>query len=60
MEQKDKLATIYTPTFDKSGFKQHDIYALEDSWIINYQNSSTVHEGMELIQVGEKAEIHKI
>ena len=58
VQKGDKLASLYVPTFDETGFKKHDIFAQEDSWIINYQNSSTVHEGMELLQVGEKAEIH--
>jgi len=57
--QKDELlAIIYTPSNDKNGFQKIHIKALHDCWVINYQNSSTVHEGMELFQVGEDAELY--
>ena len=57
IKKGELLAKIYRPTFSCTAFNEENIFAKKDSWIINYQNSSTVHEGMELYQVGENAEI---
>jgi uncharacterized protein len=55
--QGEDLAVIYTPTPDHQGFQPTIVKCLEDAWVINHQNSSVVHEGMEIYQVGEKAKV---
>ena len=53
ISKDETLAIIYTPSFDENGFKTHEIKAVSDAYVINYQHTATVHEGMELYQVGE-------
>ena len=53
----DILGKMISPNFEPHGLDEHEILAKENGWLINFQNSGNVHEGMELFQVAENVRL---
>ena len=56
MKAGEVIGIIHTPSQNKNAFNNEEIRAIKDGYLINYQNSGVIHEGMELFQVAENVE----